>query len=300
MEEAAARRRPRSKRPTSPASEALAMLARRGLRPYRTSPDLPFPHDLAGEAADRLVALLDHYAFRLFLRGAILRPEGFPPEEASRYLPAARARMFADSLVELGLAVREPGGRVRLLSRAASFGGTLEWYVGRELGRWLGLDVVTGVKFHSSGFGGDLDIVASCEGKLLYVELKSSPPKHLSDGEVTAFFERVDLLRCDVALFAVDTALRLADKVVPMLVEGLAQVTGTTACTPRRIERELWVLSPHVYVVNGKPDLLRNIGRAIAEGLRARSPDLRAGGYAAADWCRGAKRHGRAISACSR
>ena len=35
--------------------------------------------------------------------------------------------------------------------------------------------------------------------------------------EVAAFFDRLRLLRPDVALFVVDTALRLGDKVVPML-----------------------------------------------------------------------------------
>jgi hypothetical protein len=102
---------------------------------------------------------------------------------------------------------------------AGSFGGTLEWYVGRELRRWLGFDVATGVKFHARGIGGDLDLVAAAEGKLIYVELKSSPPKHLSKGEVGAFFDRVRLVRPDLALFVVDTALR-------SLRQGRADVDG--------------------------------------------------------------------------
>ena len=52
---------------------------------------------------------------------------------------------------------------------------------------------------------------------------RRSPPKHLSDGEVAAFFDRLRLLRPDVALFVVDTALRLGDKVVPMLGAELAR-----------------------------------------------------------------------------
>ena len=40
---AAARKPPRTARPPVPATEALAMLARRGLRPSATPPDLPFP-----------------------------------------------------------------------------------------------------------------------------------------------------------------------------------------------------------------------------------------------------------------
>lgn len=248
------------------------MLARRGLRPRATRPGLPFPASIGDTAAGRLVDLLGHYAFRLFLRGAILRREGFVPAEATSYVTAARARAFADALVDTGLAVRMPPDRVRLVGTATSFGGTLEWYIAHELHRWLGFDAVTGVKFHASGVGGDLDVVAAAEGRLVYLEVKSSPPKHLSDGEVRAFFDRLGLVRPDVALFVVDTALRLGDKVVPMLLDGYRHATGGATPTPRRVERELWALTPHLYVVNSKPDLLANIGRAIAEGLRALAP----------------------------
>lgn len=272
LERVAAARPPRAKRPASPAGEAMAMLARRGLRPSPARPDLPFPPDLAGETADRLADRLGHYAFRLFLRGAIQRAGGFTPEDATTFVKAAAARAFAETLVSLGLAAPIGRDRYRLVRPAASFGGTLEWYVGRELGRWLGFDVATGVKFHARGVGGDLDVVAAAEGKLVYLELKSSPPKHLSDGEVAAFFDRVRLVRPDVALFVVDTALRLTDKVVPMLAAEIQGRTDTHP-SPRRIERELWAIGPHLYAVNSKPDLMMNIGRAIAEGLLARGPN---------------------------
>ncbi len=158
-----------------------------------------------------------------------------------------------------------------MVKPAKSFGGTLEWYVARELHRRFGFDVATGVKFHAPGVGGDLDVVAAAEGKLIYVELKSSPPKHLSAQEVAAFFDRLRIVRPDVALFVMDTALRLSDKVLPMLVNELTRRGGTPA-VPGRVQHELWALTPHVYAVNAKRDLLANIGRAIAEGLRALSP----------------------------
>jgi hypothetical protein len=269
---AAAARTPLLPRPPAPANEALRMLVRRGLRPRTTKPDVPFPAEIDDASAARLADLLGHYAFRLFLRGAILHPDGCVPEEATRYVTAARARAFAASLVDLGLALRLPGRRVRLAGTAASFGGTLEWYIARELHRWLGFDVAAGVKFHASGVGGDLDVVAAAEGRLVCLEVKSSPPKHLSDGEVRAFFERLDLVRPDVALFVMDTALRLGDKVVPMLVQAHAKASGGIAPEPRRVERELWALTPHLYAVNSRPDLVANIGRAVAEGLRALAP----------------------------
>ena len=93
-----------------------------------------------------------------------LAPAGFLPSEASRYLDRDRAQALAEDCVALGLAERLPGGRYRLLTRARSFGGTLEWWVGRELSTRLGVEVATGVRSGARGIGGDLDLVAAIEG----------------------------------------------------------------------------------------------------------------------------------------
>jgi len=254
-----------------PRNEALAMLVRRGFRPSQAKLDVPFSENLEETTAERLAKQLRHYAFRLFLRGAIQKAQGFAPVEATQYLEAAQAQACAESLVDLGLAERLQRGRYRLLRPAKSFGGTLEWYVAREIHWRLGFDVASGVRLHARGVGGDLDVVAAAEGKLVYVELKSSPPKNLSTGEVAAFFERVWLLRPDLSLFVVDTALRLSDKVLPMLTAELEQRRGETRPVPHRIIREIWAITPRLYAVNGRPDLVANIARAIAEGLRALS-----------------------------
>jgi hypothetical protein len=250
-------------------SEALAMLVRRGFQPTVAPLDLPFPADLEGEAAEKLAEQLGHYSFRLFLRGAILRRGGFSPTEATRYVGAAQAAKTAETLVELGLAEREDGGRYRLRYPAHNFGGTLEWYVARELRGRLGFDVAVGVKFHAPEVGGDLDVVAAAEGRLLYLEMKSSPPKHLASDEVGAFFRRVRALRPHLAIFVMDTALRLSDKVLPLLQ---AELSTQPPPPPRRVVREVWALTPHLYVVNARQDLMGNIATAIAEGLRALSP----------------------------
>jgi hypothetical protein len=252
----------------------MLMLARRGLHPSKSRLDLPFPANLEEGKAMRLSQLLDHYGFRLFLRGAILHPEGFAPERTTKYVKPAQSMTYAESVVELGLAERTSEGCYRLLGTAKNFGGILEWYVARELVRRYGFDVVTGMKLHAQGVGGDLDVVATAEGKLAYLELKSSPPKHLAVSEIVAFFDRMFMLRPDVALFVVDTALRLSDKVLPMLVTELEHRRGGAAVTPRRVVRELWALTPHLYAVNAKVDLIANIGRALGEGLLALSPTL--------------------------
>ena len=268
--EAAAARRPPPRPPAgAEGGEALAMLVRRGLSPRLTPPDLPFPADLPADALDAIEDGLHHYALRLFLRGAILRGGAFAPGEATRYLAAAAARRAADQLRALGVLAPAGRGRYRLVRRARSFGGTLEWWMARALRRRLALDVACGVRSGARGVGGDLDVVAAGEGKLVYLELKSSPPKHLTPAELDAFLRRVDALRPDLSLFAVDTALRLSDKVLPMLAAALARA-GLPAGQPRRVVRETWALAPGLYAANARQDLVENVCRAIADGLLRR------------------------------
>ena len=266
----ALRRTPRARR-RAPSHPVHAFLLRRGLEVRPAPPDLPFAPSLDADRADRLAELLGHYAFRLFLRGAILRPHGFAPREATRYVEPERAALLAAELVQLGLAERLARGKYRLLKPARSFGGTLEWYVGRELERRVGFAVATGLTWRAKGVGGDLDVVAVADGRLVYLELKSGPPKHLSTAEVEAFLDRLHALRPDVGLFVLDTSLRLADKVLPML--GAQLERRWVSAAPRCVVRDLWALTPHLYAANAKWDLMGNILLGIAEGLRATAPE---------------------------
>ncbi|MFO0652155.1 MAG: hypothetical protein U0326_38405 [Polyangiales bacterium] len=275
LERKAAKEPPHPALPTVDPShdDAMAALVRRGFVDVtRARLDLPFDPETWPETSQtRFIEALRHYAFRLFVRGAIQHPGGFMPDEATRFLGGDHAVEMAAQLVELGLARRGDDGRFHLTRPPNSFGNTLEWYVGQELARRLRFVVSVGVKFHAPGVGGDLDVVALADGKLVYVELKSSPPKHLNEPEVGAFFDRVRALRPDVAVFAVDTALRLDDRVIPLLDEVRRRVRpGADA---RCIERGVWAMTPFAYVVNARPDLFANIARAIAEGFRAVAPE---------------------------
>jgi hypothetical protein len=247
------------------------MLRRRGFHPKPWQPDLPFPPGFGEPHRERLARRLDHYAFRLFLRGAIQQASGFRPAETTRYVEGATARAMAEELAALGLAARVGRARYRLLHPPRSFGGTLEWYLGRELSARLGFDTATALRFGAPGVGGDLDVVAAAEGRLLYIEAKSSPPRQISEEEVAAFFDRLEALRPDLALFVVDTALRLGDKVVPMLAGELARRTDRPA-PPRRVVREVWAVTPRLYAVGAKGDLAGNVVRAVAESLHRLSP----------------------------
>ncbi len=260
------------KRLASP-NEALSMLRRRGFHPEGVRSELPFPEKMDEVSANRFADWFGHYAFRLFLRGAIRKPEGFLPQETTRYLTPEQSKRYAGVLVELGIAEGTRAGRYRFKHAVTGFGPMLEWYVARELEYRFGFDVAAGVKLHVRGAGGDLDVVAAAEGKLFYLELKSSPPKNLAANAAAAFWERVFLLQPFLSIFVVDTALRLSDKILPMLVTTFPDQESSPP-VPKRIGSRLWSLTPRVYAVNGHRDLMANIGKAIAEGIRAGSPGI--------------------------
>jgi hypothetical protein len=249
----------------------MTMLVRRGFRPEKTIGDVPFPPEFDDGIAEKFSEWLGHYAFRLFLRGAIQRPAGFRPAETTRYVKRHQSQKYAEILVDLGIAEKLPRGEYRLKCPANSFGSTLEWYVGHELARRFGFDVATRVKLHVPGIGGDLDIVAAAEGRFVYLELKSSPPRNLAQKEIAAFCDRLSVLRPDLSLFVVDTALRLSDKILPMFLEEFPR-HGFDISEKKRIAAQLWALTPRIYLVNGSRDLMTNIGKAIAAGFRSFSP----------------------------
>jgi hypothetical protein len=76
----------------------------------------------------------DPQRLRLFL--------GAPLGEVQDLQWAAQAWTFTETLVAVG--VVEASGIATASCGAGSFGGILEWYVARELRRWLGFDVATG------------------------------------------------------------------------------------------------------------------------------------------------------------
>src|SRR5690348_10900518 len=126
MEVEAALARPPRSVTAATGGDPLAALVRRGLRPTHSKPDLPFPRDWSPVAAERLSTKLSHYAFRLFLRGAILRSGAFRPPEVTQYVTPAMAMSFASFLEELGLAKKSEPGSYCLVHPAKGFGGVLE------------------------------------------------------------------------------------------------------------------------------------------------------------------------------
>ena len=245
-----------------------ALLRRRGFRTYKQAaeeglllPDAPF--------RGRYYRLLHRYSFRLFLRDVIKHQEGFSADMLTRYAAVRTVRTYIDRLREAGLAEAAAGG-FRLVRRSVrSFGPTLEWYIAELLAREYGAETMRSVKFRRPKVGGDYDVLAKLDGALLYVEVKSSPPKQIYDSEVAAFLDRVDDLSPELAVFLMDTELRMKDKIVPLFEQELARRSAAPPAVTR-LERELFQVRDRIYIVNAKESIAGNLERVVSRLFRGR------------------------------
>lgn len=221
----------------------------RTLLPYLPSP--------AGQ--ETLYDLLHSYAFRLFLRDILALRDRYRPERLGPFFTPESVEGMARQAESLGVIRRGKDGGILLLADAITdFGDTFEWFVAETLKRRFAADAIRGVTIPGLSCGGDFDILALLSGKLLYLETKTSPPKHIEQKEMTAFLARVKALSPDFAIFLVDTHLRMKDKLVPLLAEGLSS-EGTADGEIRRVEKETFSWERRIYLTNAKRDIASNL-----------------------------------------
>ncbi|MBI5190232.1 MAG: hypothetical protein HZA22_06120 [Nitrospirae bacterium] len=255
----------------------LDMLKRRGFTLHKKERDwdLVLPDAESGFPADEYYRLMNRYSFRLFVRDVITHQDGFIPEGLVRFSGIETVTEYTEFLLRAGILETAPGGVFRMRRRPVrSFGPTLEWYVAEVLRREYAADALWGASFKGNGAGGDYDVLASFEGRLLYAEVKSSPPKQIYDTEVRAYIERFMELSPDVSLFVMDTELRMKDKVV-FLFEQVMPDTKLAGMTVERLEAELFHIGGRIFIVNSKGGLAANIGTAIGAYLKRSQHDRR-------------------------
>ena len=114
-----------------------------------------------------------------FLRDVIKHQKLFTLEQVTRYATPSITKAYLDYLVSLKLVKKTENGYVLARGPIRSFGETLEWYVAEVFKREFGSAAVWGVKFKRPRVGGDYDVIAKIDGALVYVEVKSSPPKQI-------------------------------------------------------------------------------------------------------------------------
>jgi len=94
------------------------------------------------------------------------------------------------------------------------------------------------------------------------VETKSSPPKNIHQDVIAGFLNRINILQPDLAIFLVDTHLRLEDKINQMFKWELESRSGenfSRPTVPQRLRKGVFHLGRDLYVINSKPDLTVNL-----------------------------------------
>ncbi|MBI5166369.1 MAG: hypothetical protein HY998_01330 [candidate division NC10 bacterium] len=244
-------------------------LRRRGFRLGKWNPteELIFPDDLPPAQIDYLFEMLHRYSFRIFLRDVIAHREALRASQLTKFCSAPTVGEYLDFL-EKGRIIETVDPLTYRLAKETvrSFGGTLEWFVAQVFEREFRSPALWGVRLMDLDVGGDYDVLARVEGRLVYLEVKSSPPKHVEQSEVGAFLDRVNQLLPNIALFLVDTELRMKDKVVVMFEEELRRRFGAWARRRHPVKRlfdEVFFLEERVFIVNSKPNLVSNMGRCL-------------------------------------
>jgi hypothetical protein len=239
-----------------------SMLRCRGLYIYKKEPQddllLPDPDEL-----DVYYNTLKKYSFRLLLRDIIKFQQQFTARDVCRFAAPEVVQKYINYLQKVGLIKIAGEGIYRLAKgRIRSFGATLEWFLAEVFKREFQCEAIWGVTFKKVKSGGDYDLLAKVNGSLLYMEVKSSPPKQVYDREIAAFLDRFTEFRPDIGVFYMDTELRMKDKIVPMFEEEL-QRRQTNPPRITRLERELFQVHESMYIINAQKGIAGNIATVL-------------------------------------
>lgn len=255
-----------------------SLLGQRGL-PILAHGDLSqtlIPPRGSPDGKELFYQLMRRYSFRLFLRDLIQFPEGTDLGALSRYCSAQTVRAYLRHLTDLGVVSLGPGQTYQLLSkRVRSFGPTLEWYVNEILRREFMAPSLFNVRMDHTRYGGDYDVIAVVNGHLVYVEVKSSPPRGVELPAVSAFLNRLRDLQPQMAVFLVDTELRMKDKIVPLFEEALA--AGVEPSKPHEVVRlvnEIFHIQHGIYLVNSRKGIYSNLRICFRDFLRCEKDRL--------------------------
>jgi hypothetical protein len=253
------------------------MLHRRGYAILRENSKenliLPMASIINGEEV--FYEMLLKYSFRIFLRD-VIRLKAFTLKEVSRFSSEDTVKGYLDFLKEMRLikvAGLRPVKYNFIPNTVYNFGDTLEWLVAQVYRREFSSDSSWGVTIKNTKAGGDYDVISSVEGRVVYTEVKSSPPKHIEIKEIEAFLSRVDEIKPDLSIFLEDTELRMKDKIVFMFEEGLKNRFGKESkkiFPVKRVLNEIFSINERVFIINSKPDLIFNIGICIKSFLKGK------------------------------
>ena len=250
-------------------TSVASMLRRRG---FTFGVDCPMDHVIyparpTKRNIDTYYELLKRYSFRIVLRDIIRLKDGFSEDDLLHYCSSEKVYEYLTFLSRSGMVRRISGPRFRLSQENIdSIGGTLEWFVAQIFRREFCSIAAWGVKILNTGIGGDYDVIARVEQKLVYLETKSSPPKNIHQETIDEFLGRLDDLNPDLAIYLVDTHLRMEDKINKMFRWGLQArhlALRKKRKLVKRIQNHVFLVPGNIIVMNSKPDLVSNLATCL-------------------------------------
>jgi hypothetical protein len=238
------------------------LLKRRGFKIFKKEPseDLLLPEE---KHIRSYYEMMKKYSFRLFLREVIKHQKFFRLEDVTRYATSEVTEDYLKYMINTGLVERLSDGFRLSIIPIKSFGETLEWFIAEIFKVEFAAEAIWGIRFKRPKVGGDYDLIAKVDGSILYMEIKSSPPKQIYQNEISAFFDRISDLRPEISIFFMDTELRMKDKIVPMFEEELSK-RYTNSPRVSRIEKELFQIRDKMFIVNAKDSIIANIERVLS------------------------------------
>jgi len=234
-------------------------LKKRGFRLASSCPQAELIYPLVEGKVDEFYENMKRYSFRLFLRDIVKLGKGFRAGDLTHYCSPEAVSTFLESLLSAGI-IKETGKGIYALfsPQLDNFGGTLEWFVAQVFQREFASPASWGIRLLETESGGDYDVIAQVEGRIVYVEVKSSPPKNIYQEMVGEFLTRTQELRPNLGIFLADTQLRLEDK-INKLFKWELEKRGRGPVKMARLREGIFLLEKEVMVINGKPDLLANL-----------------------------------------
>jgi len=223
------------------------------------------------ESLDRFYRLMHRYSFRLFLRDLLEFQPSSTLQDLTHYCSEGAAHRYLKALEDFQIVRQDRDGKSTLLvDFVPNFGETLEWYIAEALRRDFAAPTSFRVVLRNGHVGGDYDVLALIGHFLLYVEVKSSPPKAVDNQQVRNFLSRIQDLLPDIAIFFEDTHLRMKDKIVRLFEEELIRRYGWLAKDTFpviRLKNELFHTNHRVYIVNSKGGIANNFRTCFRDAL---------------------------------
>lgn len=242
------------------------MLKRRGYGIIAANPrdKLFFPKDRFNNFEKDIYELLKKYSFRIFMRDVIKNKKSFTSDDLLKYVSRECVNTYTRFLLERNIVEIKKDGSYRLKKKSVfSFGETLEWFVAKIFENEFSAEAMWGVRLKGGISGGDYDVLTTFENRIVYVEVKSSPPANVEEREVITFLERAQELKPSMAIFLEDTQLRMKDKMVPFFENAVKD----KSLQVERLRDEIFAIGHNIYITNSKRDIAANLAFCIKHHL---------------------------------